>query len=123
MGITDLVRWFAGGSHGYMSLIDCMNRDIFWIAVTLVFAMAVALGFVSFAVVWRRNAQPLNAGPVTATLHRLRTVVLLCGLCGFLMVPVALVWPAWRLYDGFLVVLAIMTWRCALKSRDLALVG
>jgi signal transduction histidine kinase len=122
MGISDLLGWFAGGSSGYMTLVHCMNHDTFWIALTVVLDLAVALGYVVIALHWWRNERPLKPSPAKSALGTMKRIFLFCGLCGYLFIPIKMVWPAWRLYDGFLAVLAYFTWRYALGTRHLQVV-
>ena len=108
-----VLDWFAGGSRRYMVLTHCMRHDWVWIALTVVLDLAVASGYVVIALHWWRNERPLSESPAKAVL---------CGLCGYLFIPVQMFWPAWRLYDVFLAVLAFYTWRYALSTRELKVV-
>ncbi len=122
MGIHDLLDWFAGGSNRYMTLVHCMNHDVVWIAVTVFLDLAVALGYVLIALHWRRNERLLKQSPAKTALGNMKNIFVLCGLCGYIFIPVKMIWPAWRLYDGFLAVLVYFTWRYATRARDLKVV-
>jgi signal transduction histidine kinase len=122
MGINDLLNWFAGGPDGYMTLVHCMNHDTFWIALTVVLDLAVAFGYALIAMHWWRNERPLAPSPAKSALSSMKNIFLFCGLCGYVFIPIKMVWPAWRLYDGFLAVLAYFTWRYALRARNLKVV-
>jgi signal transduction histidine kinase len=123
MTIRELLDWFAGGTrHPYMTLVHCMNHDMPWIAVTVALDLAVALGYVMIALHWRRNERTVPDSPAKFALGSMKNIFLFCGLCGYVFIPIKMVWPAWRLYDGFLAVLAFFTWRYALRSRELRVV-
>jgi signal transduction histidine kinase len=49
----------------------------------------------------------------------MRNIFLFCGVCGYVFIPVKMFWPAWRLYDFFMLVLVYFTWRYAWGARDL----
>jgi signal transduction histidine kinase len=96
-----------------------MNHDWFWIAVTVILDLSVASGYVLIALHWRRNAQPLPASPAKSALRDMKQIFLFCGLGGYVFIPISMVWPAWRLYNVFLLVLAYYTWRYVSRVRDL----
>jgi signal transduction histidine kinase len=52
----------------------------------------------------------------------MRNIFLFCGICGYLFIPIKMVWPAWRLYDLFMAVLVYYTWRYAWGAKDLKVV-
>ena len=120
--IRGLLDWFAGGPDGYMTLVHCMNHDYVWIAVTVALDLMVAAGYVLIALHWRRNERALRDSPAKAALGTMKTIFVFCGICGYLFIPIKMVWPAWRLYDGFLAVLVYYTWHYALRSRQLNVV-
>jgi signal transduction histidine kinase len=122
MGFTDLVQWFSGGPHEYMPLTHCMNYDMFWIRLTVILDLAVATGYVLIAMHWRRSERLLPPSPAKAALGNMKRIFVFCGLCGYLFIPIKMYWPAWRLYDGFLVVLIYYTWRYALRTRELRVI-
>jgi signal transduction histidine kinase len=49
----------------------------------------------------------------------MRNIFTFCGICGYLFIPIKLVWPAWRLYDLFMLGLVFYTWRYALNVKGL----
>lgn len=120
--IGGVLNWFAGGSHRYMVLTHCMRHDWCWIFVTVVLDLAVASGYVVIAVHWWRNEHPLAESSAKSALRSMKNIFVFCGLCGYIFIPVKMFWPAWRLYDGFLAVLAFYTWRYALQTRQLKVV-
>jgi signal transduction histidine kinase len=122
MAIGDVLNWFAGGRDGYMTLVHCMNHDYLWIVITVGLDLAVALGYVIIALHWRKNERRVQDTPARAALGTMKNIFVFCGICGYLFIPIKMVWPAWRLYDVFLGALAYYTWRYALRARDLGVV-
>lgn len=123
MSLHDVFQWFAGGESGYMPLEHCMNHDTAWIALTVSLDVAVAAGYLLIASHWWKNQKRIDSNnPAYKALGELRNIFLFCGLCGYVFIPVKMVWPAWRLYDMFMMVLVYSTWRFALRSRNLKVV-
>jgi signal transduction histidine kinase len=123
MFLHDLLDWFVGGPrHRYMTLVHCMDHDVFWIAVTVSLDLAVALGYVLIALHWWHNERGAADSPAKVALRSMKNIFLFCGLCGYVFIPIKMFWPAWRLYDGFMAVLVCLTWRYALKARELNVV-
>lgn len=118
----EFVGWFAGGPDPYMTLVHCMNHDWVWIGITVALDLTIAAGYVMIARHWRRNELELPDSPAKRALSNMKAIFLFCGLCGYLFIPIKMFWPAWRLYDAFLLVLAYFTWRYALGARTLAVV-
>ncbi|HEU5115085.1 MAG TPA: HAMP domain-containing sensor histidine kinase, partial [Isosphaeraceae bacterium] len=71
---------------------------------------------------WGINERVLPASPAKRALGRMKNIFIFCGLCGYLFIPIKMVWPAWRLYDLFMMVLAFTTWRYAWNAKDLRVV-
>jgi len=122
MWIRGFLNWFSGGPDGYMTLVHCMNHDYFWIWITVALDFAVAAGYVLIAKHWWENERLLRDSPAKSALQGMKNIFILCGICGYLFIPIKMFWPAWRLYDAFLAVLAYSTWRYALRSRELSVV-
>jgi signal transduction histidine kinase len=123
MGVEDLIHWFAGGERHYMKLTHCMAYDWGWIALTVALDLGVASGYLLIARHWWRNQRRLPTdSPPRRALARMRNIFVFCGLCGYVFIPIKLFWPAWRLYDLFMIPLVYLTWRYALDSRDLRVV-
>ncbi len=120
--LRGFLDWFAGGPDGYMTLVHCMNHDYVWITITVLLDFAVAVGYLVIALHWRRNERKLHDSPAKSALRSMKTIFLFCGLCGYLFIPLKMIWPAWRLYDGFLALLVGYTWHYALRSRQLNVV-
>ena len=120
-GFATVRDWFAGNGR-YMDLTCCMGYDYPWIAVTIALDFAVAGGYVLIALHWWRNSRFLPPTPAKRALSNLRNIFLFCGVCGYVFIPVKMVWPAWRLYDMVMLVLAWYTWRYAWGARDLKVV-
>ena len=122
MDIAHFFQWFAGGDSPYMRLSQCMSGDVFWIALTIGLDIAVAMGYAVIALHWWRNCKTMPDTPARGALNNMRNIFLFCGICGYAFIPIKMVWPAWRLYDGFMAVLAFYTWRYAWSARELKVV-
>jgi len=120
--ISNLLRWFTGGQHQYMVLYQCMQRDYFWIFLTVILDIAVACGYAVIATHWWKNARTLPATPAKRALGNIRNIFVFCGICGYAFIPIKMLWPAWRLYDLFMGVLVYFTWKYAWRARDLKVV-
>ncbi|WP_422925942.1 sensor histidine kinase [Singulisphaera sp. PoT] len=105
-----------------MSLSHCMGHDYFWITLTVVLDLIVASGYALIALHWRRQEATLSQSPAKDALRNIKNIFVFCGICGYIFIPVKMFWPAWRLYDFTLAVLAYYTWRYALESRHLKVV-
>ena len=117
MTMLDFFQWFSGGQHQYMRLYHCMNMDTPWVAVTVALDLAVAAGYVLIARHWWVNERTLPQTPAKNALRNMRNIFILCGVCGYIFIPIKMVWPAWRLYDLFLAGLVYSTWKCAGHQR------
>ncbi len=122
MSLSEFVQWFAGGAKSYHDLSHCMRNDYFWIGVTIALDLAVAGGYVVIAAHWRRSGQGLIKSPARKALSELKNIFILCGVCGYVFIPIKMFWPAWRLYDIVLAVLVYFTWRYALRARSLKVI-
>jgi len=122
MDLTHLFQWFAGGDSPYMRLSQCMSGDVFWIVLTIGLDIAVAAGYLLIALHWWQNCKSMPATPARAALNNMRNIFLFCGICGYAFIPIKMVWPAWRLYDLFMLVLVYFTWQYAWSARDLKVI-
>jgi signal transduction histidine kinase len=122
MSIHPFIQWFAGGETPYMRLSDCMMGDRFWIALTVVLDLSVAAGYVLIALHWWRNCKSMPATPARAALNNMRNIFVFCGICGYIFIPIKMIWPAWRLYDLFMILLVYYTWSYAWSARDLKVI-
>lgn len=124
--MRDFINWFTAGvpdQDGYMTLIHCMMHDWWWIGITVALDVAVAAGYILIAWHWQINQRLLPRGSAPRrALGNMRNIFVLCGICGYLFIPIKMVWPAWRLYDMVMLVLVWMTWRYAWGARDLKVV-
>src|SRR4051812_25701462 len=116
-----LLDWFAGNGR-YQTLRHCMGNDTLWIVVTVLLDLAVAAGYVLIALHWSRNERGLPDIPAKRALANMRNIFAFCGICGYLFIPIKMFWPAWRLYDLFMVALVWFTWKYALDARRLKVV-
>jgi signal transduction histidine kinase len=115
------LSWFSGQGR-YMDLVHCMGGDAPWIALTIVLDAAVAAGYFVIVRHWAENERLLAEGPAKSALRSIKAVFIFCGVCGYLFIPVKMVWPAWRLYDIALAALVYFTWRYALGAQQLRVV-
>jgi signal transduction histidine kinase len=121
--LQSILMWFSGGAgHQYMQLAGCMRRDYFWIGVTITLDFSVAIGYVLIAYHWSRNEKQLPPSPAKTALKTMRNIFVFCGICGYLFIPIKMIWPAWRLYDMFMLVLVFYTWRYALNAKNLKVI-
>jgi len=123
--LIELSHWLTGAtgdSPGYMKLSSCMRYDTLWIAITVALDLSVAAGYGLIAMHWWKNSRTLPNVPAKYALANMRNIFLFCGLCGYAFIPIKMFWPAWRLYDMFMVVLVYFTWRYAWKAKDLKVV-
>src|SRR5438477_5370138 len=122
--MKDLMQWFAGGAeHPYMRLSHCLSHDWFWITLTVVLDLMVAAGYGVIAVHWWKNQRLVPSKmPARVALGNMRNIFLFCGICGYLFIPIKMFWPAWRLYDFFMLALVYFTWRYALNAKELKVV-
>ncbi len=121
MNLQRILDWFAGDGR-YRTLFHCMDQDILWITITVVLDIAVATGYAMIAIHWWRQERVLPDIPAKRALTSIRNIFIFCGICGYLFIPVKMYWPAWRLYDFFMVFLAYSTWKYALHTRGLSVV-
>jgi signal transduction histidine kinase len=120
--ILYILRWFSGGEEQYMRLYGCMRHDTFWIALTVTLDFSIAIGYAIIAWHWWRNQRSLPDVPAKRALATIRNIFIFCGLCGYLFIPIKMLWPAWRLYDLFLMLLTYSTWRYVLSATNLKVV-
>src|ERR1041385_9005863 len=120
--LIELSNWLTGASGdapGYMKLNSCMRHDTPWIWATVALDLSVAAGYGLIAMHWWKNSRTLpNNVPAKHALGNMRNIFGFCGICGYAFIPIKMVWPAWRLYDMFMLVLVYSTWRYALRARD-----
>jgi signal transduction histidine kinase len=117
-----ILHWFTGGDNQYMRLYSCMRQDTFWVALTITLDFSIAIGYAIIAWHWWRNQRNLPDIPAKRVLATIRNIFIFCGLCGYLFIPIKMVWPAWRLYDVALLFLSYSTWRYVLFATTLKVV-
>jgi signal transduction histidine kinase len=120
--VRSILDWCAGGDPGYCTLMSCMKHDMFWIGLTVFLDFAVTIGYGVIAWHWWKNERNLPMSPARRALATMRNIFAFCGVCGYLFIPVKLYWPAWRLYDLFMVVLVFYTWRYVFSAQGLKVV-
>jgi signal transduction histidine kinase len=120
--IHQIIHWLSGGSGQYCSLVNCMSGDTLWITLTVTLDVLVFMGYLLIAYHWNKNERSLPPSPARTALRMMRNIFVFCGICGYLFIPVKLVWPAWRLYDMFMIVLVVYTWRYAINAKNLRVI-
>lgn len=121
--LRQIAHWLRGGEQEYQSLFDAMQGDPLWGGALAVLASVLLVGIVVIALEWRRQERRLPRSIRRQTLCRLRHALLLGVGSGYVILPMAMVWPAWRLYVVMLAVLALVVWRFAWTRRDVKLLG
>src|SRR4051812_31261016 len=110
MALASVLDW-ATNYGKYNTLFHCMAKDTVWVAITVALDLAVASGYVIIALHWWRN-QPLPpASPAKRALTGMRNIFIFCGICGYMFIPIKMLWPAWRLYDITMAFLVYFTWK------------
>ncbi|QOV89117.1 sensor histidine kinase [Humisphaera borealis] len=116
-----LLDWFSGNG-AYHNLVHCMGHDYLWIGITITLDVAVAAGYLLIAKHWWNNERTLPDIPARRALASMRNIFLFCGICGYLFIPVKMIWPAWRLYDMVMLALVYFTWRYAWSATNLKVI-
>ncbi len=88
----------------------------------MILDLAVALGYILIARHWWENEKSLPSSQAKVALGQMKQIFIFCGMCGYLFIPIKMFWPAWRLYDFFMIALVFFTWRYALNARQLRVV-
>jgi signal transduction histidine kinase len=122
MDLQQVFQWFAGGDRPYTRLTESLQGDTFWIVLTIGLDIAVAAGYIVIATHWWRNCRTVPCTPARGALNNMRNIFLFCGICGYVFIPIKMIWPAWRLYDLFMLVLVYFTWQYAWSARDLKVI-
>jgi len=105
-----------------MKLFHCMGHDTFWVTLTVVLDLTVAIGYGLISIHWWTNQRTLPPSPARNALGNMRNIFMFCGICGYVFIPIKMVWPAWRLYDMIMFVLVFYTWRYALNAKELRVI-
>lgn len=105
-----------------MQLYHCMSHDTLWVTLTIILDVAVAAGYGVITTHWWKNQRMLPVSPARTALANMRNIFMFCGICGYAFIPIKMVWPAWRLYDLFMLALVFYTWRYALNAKDLRVI-
>jgi signal transduction histidine kinase len=120
--VRAILQWLSGGEMQYHTLSHCMMGDTFWISLTVTLDLLVAAGYILIAYHWNRNEKSLPPSPARTALRMMRNIFVFCGLCGYVFIPIKMFWPAWRLYDMFMVGLVFYTWRYAINAKNLRVI-
>lgn len=116
--MTNLLRWFTGGSNQYMPSAHCMGYDWFWIILTITLCLANTAAYLIIARHWHKNEKTLSGGPAKESLRKMKLIFIWCGLCGYIFMSLKMFWPAWRLFDIAMIVLNYYSWKYAFASGN-----
>ena len=99
------------------------TADVYWGLFTLGLSLAVVLGYCVIAFKWFFQFKLSERAGARSALARLRTIVICCALLGlvFIAFNLARFRLMWWIYDVMLVIVAIYTWRFAVRMRGLGL--
>lgn len=95
--MTDLLQWFAGGDTPYMRLTHCMSEDTPWIVALVVARLLIFAGYCYICGYWYVSAKHVRDQRPRSALKMLAVVFWFCGLSGYLLPALSIVWPAYRL--------------------------
>jgi signal transduction histidine kinase len=112
--MTLILGWLGGGYD-----IPGLEPEIRWAWLTITLSVLVVVGYVAIAMTWYLQSRLTQAPDATTPLARLGAIVLGCGVCGCWFSVSRMSWPAWRLYDGMLLALAVYACWFALRMRGL----
>ena len=113
--------WLAGGGDGYTPLVHSLRGDAICAAMLTVLTVSLIGAYVQVGMIWRRHERDLGSPLRRQALGRLRRALVLGGVGGYVFLPIAMIWPGWRLYVLLLLLLAWLMWRQAWSQRDVKL--
>jgi signal transduction histidine kinase len=96
-----------------------MSREALLAGVTELLVLIVALGLVAIAMHWRRIQDTRPPSSARTALEQMKRTFLFCGIGFCVFVLVQIFWPAWRLSEVILALLALAVWRYARRARGL----
>src|SRR4051794_15668427 len=100
-----------------------LEPDLRWAWLTLTLSVLVAVGYGAIAFNWYFLSKVAGRHASRAAVRRLSSIVLCCGAFGLWFLVADMSWPAWRVYDGVLLLLACHTWWFALRMRGMGLIN
>jgi PAS domain S-box-containing protein len=100
-----------------------LEPDLRWAWLTLTLSLLVAVGYVAIAFNWYFQNKVAGRHVSRAAVRRLSSIVLCCGAFGLWFFVTDMSWPAWRVYDFVLLLLACHTWWFAARMRGVGLVN
>lgn len=116
--VREIGDWFSGGRERYQSLFEAMRGDMPWLLALALLAIALLVGYARIGWQWRRQERRMVDGVRRQALARLRRTLLMGAAAGYVMLPVAMLWPGWRLYVLVLAGVTLIVWRLALRRQD-----
>src|SRR5215213_956791 len=100
-----------------------LEPDLRWAWLTLTLSLLVAVGYVAIAFNWYFQKKVVGRHVTRAAIRRLSSIVLCCAAFGLWFFVTDMSWPAWRVYDFVLLLLACHTWWFAARMRGVGLVN
>ncbi len=119
-----IIEWMMTGPEGmYMTLIDCMQNDWFWVGLMVLANTTVILGYFEFA---RRNYQAYKRynkdkaekDEVSEAYMSLIGVFIFCAFCGYSYPILAIFLPIKKAFILITFVLVFFTWRLIFKANS-----
>ena len=112
-----ILRLFRDGDQ-----LPGLEPDLHWAWVTASLSALIILGYAIMCFNWHFQSKLVARAESRATLYRLTAIVGLSALFGLWFFLSEMPWTAWRVYDMFLLLLAVHTWWFTLRMRGLGLV-
>lgn len=121
--MKEIGLWFMTGPNGpYMTLVNCMQQDWFWIGMMVLANTFVILGYFEFA---RRNYKAykrsiMNEGDsdIARSYMSLIWVFIFCAFCGYAYPLISIVAPVKKAFVLITFVLAAVTWRMIVNANS-----
>ena len=112
--MNEAFRLIRTGDH-----VPGLEPELRWAWLTLTLSALVAVGYIVIAFNWYFQNKVGGRQQTGPAVRRLSVIVLCCGLFGLWFLVSDMSWPAWRVYDVVLVLLACHTWSFAVRMRGM----
>ena len=122
--MTDLIRWLNGAISGSSAahVPGFSQHDLVWSGVTTVLSLCVIGGYCAVAINWFFQSKLARHAESKAAIARLRNICIVCAVCGGVLYAAPTPWFLWRVYDAFLLLIALHAWSFVVRTRGLGLV-
>lgn len=117
----EITEWLTGGDRRYLLLLEALRGDVGWALALVGVSGVLLIGYGLIALEWRRCECALFNGVRRRALRRVRRTLLIGAVGGYVLLPIAMIWPGWRLYVLVLAGVALVVWRLAWRRRDVRL--